>query len=72
MIAITEIGCLAVPPPWYELWMFHLCSMSELASGIVSTALQCGTGRCPTDDLQLDTPVRITIEHSDTVKVVTN
>ena len=42
--------------------MFHLCSMSELASGIVSTALQCGTGRCPTDDLQLDTPVRITIE----------
>ena len=51
---------------------FHLCSMSELASGIVSTALQCGTGRCPTDDLQLDTPVRITIEHSDTVKVVTN
>ena len=46
--------------------------MSELASGIVSTALQCGTGRCPTDDLQLDTPVRITIEHSDTVKVVTN
>ena len=47
----------------------HACS-SKLASGIVSTALQCGTGRCPTDDLQLDTPVRITIEHSDTVKVV--
>ena len=35
----------------------------------MSTALQCGTKRCPTDDLQLETPVRITIEHSDTVKV---
>ena len=35
----------------------------------MSTALQCGTRRCPTDDLQLDTPVRITIEHSDSVKV---
>ena len=44
--------------------------MSELASGIVSTALQCGTGRCPTDDLQLDTPVRITVEHSENIKVV--
>ena len=46
--------------------------MSELASGIVSTALQCGTGRCPTDDLQLDTPVRITVEHSENIKVVAN
>ena len=48
---------------------YHVCSTSELASGIVSTALQCGTGRCPTDDLQLNTPVMITIEHSNTVKV---
>ena len=47
---------------------FHPCR-SELASGVVSTALSYQTGRCPTDDLQLDTPVRITIEHSDTVKV---
>ena len=48
--------------------MLIFCS-TKLASGIVSTALQCGTRRCPTDDLQLDTPVRITIEHSDSVKV---
>ena len=46
-----------------------LSSSTELASGIVSTGLQCGTRRCPTDDLRLDTPVRITIEHSDSVKV---
>ena len=46
----------------------HQCS-SELVSGVVSTALSSGTVKCPTDDLQLDTPVRITIEHSDTVKV---
>ena len=39
-------------------------------SAIVSTSLQCETGRCPTEDLQLDTPVRITIDHSDIVKVV--
>ena len=54
---------------YYHVCYISSCS-SELASGIVSTGLQCGTGRCPTDDLQLDTPVRITIEHSDTVKVV--
>ena len=47
---------------------FHQCS-SELVSGVVSTALSSGTVKCPTDDFQLDTPVRITIEHSDTVKV---
>ena len=37
-----------------------------LASGIVSTALQCGTGssKCLTDDLMLDKSVLITIEHS--------
>ena len=51
------------------LHFYKLCS-TKLASGIVSTALQCGTGRCPTDDLQLDTPVRITIGHTETVKVV--
>ena len=48
---------------------FYPCS-SELVSGVVSTTLSSGTVKCPTDDLQLDTPVRITIEHSDTVKVV--
>ena len=41
----------------------------ELGSGIVSTALQCGTGRCPTESLELNTPVRITIRHSEEVKV---
>ena len=46
----------------------HQCS-SELVSGVVSTALSSGTVKCPTDDFQLDTPVRIIIEHSDTVKV---
>ena len=44
-------------------------SSTELASGVVSTALQCGTGRCPTDDLQLDMPVRIIIEHSAAMQV---
>ena len=48
---------------------FYPCN-SELVSGVVSTALSSGTVKCPTDDFQLDTPVRITIEHSDTVKVV--
>ena len=50
-----------------DLTVHHFSS--ELASGIVSTALQCGSEMFPTDDLQLDTPVRIIIEHSDTVKV---
>ena len=40
-------------------------------TGIVSTGLQCGTRRCPTDELQLNTLVRITIEHSDTIMVRT-
>ena len=42
-----------------------------LGSGVVSTALQCGAGRCPTDNLTLSTPVRITIEHSEENKVQT-
>ena len=43
---------------------------TELASGIVSTALQCGSGRCPTDDkFGLFNPVLITIQHSDNLKV---
>ena len=42
---------------------------TELGSGIVSTALQCVSGRCPTENLELDTPVRITIRHSEEVKV---
>ena len=46
-----------------------ICNSTELASGIVSTALQCGTGRCPTDDLQLNTPVLVTIQHSEVIEV---
>ena len=45
------------------------CNSSELASGIVSTALQCRTGRCPTDDLMLSSPVLVSIQHSDMIKV---
>jgi hypothetical protein len=45
-----------------------LCS-TELGSGILSTALQCGTRRCPTDNLKLDTSVQITVEHSEMIKV---
>ena len=37
---------------------------STLVSGIVSTALQCGTGRCPTDNKTLDLPVIVTVRHS--------
>ena len=44
---------------------------TELGSGIVSTALQCGTSRCPTEDLELENPVIITIEHSSEVRVWT-
>ena len=40
------------------------CNSSVLASGVVSTALQCGTGRCPTHNLQLRSPVLVTIQHS--------
>ena len=40
------------------------CNSSELASGVVSTALQCGTGRCLTNDLELNKPVLVTIQHS--------
>ena len=35
----------------------------------MSTALQCGTSRCPTEDLT--NPVIITIEHLETVRVWT-
>ena len=38
---------------------------TELGSGIVSTALQCGAERCPTD--LLETPVTITMQHSEQV-----
>ena len=55
-----------------SLWArLHVCS-TELGSGIVSAALQCGTGRCPTENLELDTPVRITIQHSEEVEVHEN
>ena len=40
------------------------CNSSVLASGVVSTALQCGTGRCLTDNLTLINPVLVTIQHS--------
>ena len=42
---------------------------SELASGIVSTALSRGSVRIRTDNLTLALPVVITIHHSDFVKV---
>ena len=51
------------------LLYYHTCNSTELASGIVSTALQCGTGRCPTDDLELINPVLVSIQHSDVIKV---
>ena len=54
----------------YTLTIYHHnCNSTELASGIVSTALQCGTGRCPTDDLVLNSPVLVSIQHSDVIKV---
>ena len=45
------------------------CNRSVLASGVVSTALQCGTGRCLTNDLDLSSPVLVTIQHSNITKV---
>ena len=51
-------------------WVLFLFSCStELASGIVSTSLQCGSERCPTDDVALNTPIRVYFEHSDPTKV---
>ena len=38
-------------------------------SGIVSTGLQCENELCPTEDLELESPILITIQHSDSVKV---
>ena len=38
-------------------------------SGIVSTGLQCENELCPTEDLKLESPILITIQHSDSVKV---
>ena len=35
---------------------------------MASSALQCGTDRCPTENLELNIPIRINIEHSDMVK----
>ena len=35
----------------------------------MSTALQCGTRRCDTNNLTLDTPVIVAVQHSDAVKV---
>ena len=46
-----------------------ISSSSTLVSGIVSTALQCGTGRCPTDNLSLNIPVIVTIQHSEDLQV---
>ena len=41
---------------------------STVASGLVSTALQCGIDVCHTDDLQLTTPVVIMISHSEELR----
>lgn len=38
---------------------------SSLASGIVSTAFQCGMKICPTVDVLLKSPVIIKIQHSE-------
>ena len=35
----------------------------------MSTSLQCGTVRCATDEIELSTPVQITIRHSNAAKV---
>ncbi len=48
-----------------------ICPSTELASGIVSTTLQCGDGRCDTRNIELETPVRIYIQHSEDIKVCT-
>ena len=42
---------------------------TELVSGIVSTGLQCEDELCPTENLELESPILITIQHSDSVKV---
>jgi hypothetical protein len=49
----------------YSMFDYLLHCSAELGSGIVSTALQCGSKMCPTDDLVLNTSVQITIEHSE-------
>ena len=55
---------------YIKLHVYFLClSSTELASGIVSTTLQCGDGRCDTGNIELDTPVRIYIQHSADIKV---
>ena len=43
--------------------------MLMLGPGIVSTALQCGTGRCPTNNLTLNASVLITIHHTEEMQV---
>ena len=43
--------------------LFIIVFSFKLGSGIVSAALQCGSSRCPTDELELDTPVVINIHH---------
>ena len=49
----------------FQSLYYHVsCNSSVLASGVVSTALQCGTGRCLTDNLTLSNPVLVTIQHS--------
>ena len=35
----------------------------------MSTAVQCGNMRCPTDNLTLSSPVRIAIQHTEMAKV---
>jgi hypothetical protein len=49
--------------------MWHSFHRTRLISGIVSTALQCGNEQCPTNTLELNTPVVVTIHHSEEVEV---
>ena len=53
----------------YDILCTHHYNSTELASGIASTALQCGTRRCRTDNDSLSKPVLITIQHSEMLKV---
>ena len=52
-----------------HLLCFSTFNSKGLASGIVSSALQCGTELCSTSGLDLISPVVITFEHSQSVQV---
>ena len=48
---------------------YSSCS-TVLGPGIACAALLCGSRKCPTDNMALETPVRITIGHSDAYSMV--